>query len=436
MYLSRIYRLGHEASWLVLGQAIGLLGSFLFIRLITNLVSPAEYGRLALALTVFTLFSQLITGFISSGTSRSYSDARKVNQLSSFYKASGSLVITGSGIIILLSTLLALASNHLEIGLNASLVLCVGAYAVIHSYYSVFLAIQNAARNRKFIAICTVADVAVRSLCALAMTVWFTKSGTGIIFGFGVGSFLMTVILLFVYRHEYIYAATDITAIDRNKWVRAMCNYSWPLAISGVFNWSYYASQRWSLETFSTTTEVGEFYLLTQIGYAPISAIGAALVSFVTPILFNRAAMIANQSEILKIYSTLKRIVFVVATTLFFGFVLLVFFSKGLIGWLANEKYQSVASFLPLIMLAASLLVVSHLLGIIVGVQKLTRLFLIRDSVGNLIVALINIFSVYFFGIRGLVFSMVVGATLHLLSQYFIVRVTLKKSIGKLALQA
>ena len=206
-----------------------------------------------------------------------------------------------------------------------------------------------------------------------------------------------------------------------------MCTYSWPLAISGVFNWSYYALQRWSLETFSTTTEVGEFYLLTQIGYAPISAIGASLVSFVTPILYNRAAVNANQSEIFKIYSTLKWILFITASTFFSGFLLLLFLSSEIISWLANERYQSVAFLLPFIMLSASLLVISHLLGVIVGVQKRTRLFLVRDSVGNLIIAVGNIFAVYFFGIRGLAFSMVVGAGLHLISQYVIVRVSLRR---------
>ena len=427
MYFSRIFRLGREASWLILGQAIGLFGSFLFIRLITNLVSPAEYGRLALALTVFTLFSQLIAGFIASGASRSYSDARSINQLGSFYQACGSLLLAGSGIIVLLSVPLAFAANRLDIGLSANLVLCVGAYAVLHSYYSVFLAIQNAARNRRQIAICTVADVALRSLCALAIVVWFTKSSTGIVFGFGIGSFLLIAILFVAYRREYIDTAMGVHASDRNKWARAMCTYSWPLAISGVFNWSYYASQRWSLETFSTTTEVGEFYLLTQIGYAPISAIGASLVSFVTPILYNRAAVNANQSEIFKIYSTLKWILFITASTFFSGFLLLLFLSSEIISWLANERYQSVAFLLPFIMLSASLLVVSHLLGVIVGVQKRTRLFLVRDSVGNLIIAVGNIFAVYFFGIRGLAFSMVVGAGLHLISQYVIVRVSLRR---------
>ena len=172
---------------------------------------------------------------------------------------------------------------------------------------------------------------------------------------------------------------------------------------------------------------MGEFYLLTQIGYAPISAIGASLVSFVTPILYNRAAVNANQSEIFKIYSTLKWILFITASTFFSGFLLLLFLSSEIISWLANERYQSVAFLLPFIMLSASLLVVSHLLGVIVGVQKRTRLFLVRDSVGNLIIAVGNIFAVYFFGIRGLAFSMVVGAGLHLISQYVIVRVSLRR---------
>ena len=426
---SRFTRLTNEAIWLILAQAIGLLGSFIFIRLITNLVSPADYGQLALSLTLFTLCSQLTTGLIASGVSRSYTDAYRNQQLSSFFQACRWLLLVGSTIIISICLPLALLTNYVDIGLSSNLVLSIACYAILHSYYSIFLAIQNAARKRKLIALCTVIDVVLRSLFALAVVLYLSSTSSGIVFGFTVGSLLTLFILYFLFSDEYIRSASVASATESRAWAHAMWIFAWPLTVSGIFNWSYYASQRWSLEAFSTTTEVGQFYLLTQIGYGPISTLGASLISFVAPVLYNRATDNANRANLLAIYQTLKNIVLSVALIFLSVFTVLIFFSTEIVTWIANEQYRSIASMLPFVMLAASLLSLSHLLGLMVGVQKLTRLFLVRDSVGNFSISLVNIFAVYFFGMQGLVFSMVLGATLHLLSQYIIVRFALRQLI-------
>jgi O-antigen/teichoic acid export membrane protein len=424
---ARFIRLTNEAIWLILAQAIGLLGSFVFIRLITNLVSPTDYGQLALALTLFTLCSQLTTGLIASGVSRTYTDALRSQQLNSFFQACRWMLLLGGALIIFICASLALLTNYVDIGLSSNLVFCIAAYAILHGYYSIFLAMQNAARKRKLIAFCTVLDIALRSLCALAVVLYFSNSSGGIVFGFAVGSLLTLFILHFLSGREHIKPTSIATAVEPRHWVQAIWRFAWPITISGIFSWSYFASQRWSLEAFTTTTDVGQFYLLTQIGYAPVSTIGASLISFVTPVLYNRATDHANRASLLAIYQTLKKIVLAVALFFLSIFILLIFYSIEIVTWIANEQYQSIASMLPFVMLAASLLSVSHLLGLMVGVQKLTHLFLFRDSVGNLLVTLLNLCTVYFYGMQGLVFSMVLGATLHLLSQYIIVRVALRQ---------
>ena len=53
--LERFRRLSKEGAWIVLGQAIAVLGALASVRLLTELLDPAAYGELALGMTVASL---------------------------------------------------------------------------------------------------------------------------------------------------------------------------------------------------------------------------------------------------------------------------------------------------------------------------------------------------------------------------------------------
>jgi hypothetical protein len=56
--LPRVLRLAKEGSWIVIGQISSVLGSLVLVRVLTERLDPAQYGQLALGLTVANLVNQ------------------------------------------------------------------------------------------------------------------------------------------------------------------------------------------------------------------------------------------------------------------------------------------------------------------------------------------------------------------------------------------
>ena len=78
---------------------MAVAGSLASVRLLTELLNPAQYGELALGMTLATLVNQVIMGPICSGTLRYYSIASEQNDLRAYWHAVGRLTLWSIGII-------------------------------------------------------------------------------------------------------------------------------------------------------------------------------------------------------------------------------------------------------------------------------------------------------------------------------------------------
>src|SRR3989344_1784787 len=98
----RFRRLSKEGFWIVLGQAAAVVGSLFGVRLLTELLDPAAYGELALGMTVATLVNQTVLGPLSNGVTRFYAPAVEQGDLGGYLNAVRRLVISATGIIVLM----------------------------------------------------------------------------------------------------------------------------------------------------------------------------------------------------------------------------------------------------------------------------------------------------------------------------------------------
>ncbi len=98
----RFRRLSKEGFWVVLGQAMAVLGVLVGVRLLTELLDPAAYGELALGMTVATLVNQTVLGPLSNGVTRFYAPAQEQGDLGGYLNAVRRLVLSATGLIILM----------------------------------------------------------------------------------------------------------------------------------------------------------------------------------------------------------------------------------------------------------------------------------------------------------------------------------------------
>ena len=103
---SRNIRLAKEGSWIFAGQIAAVLGALALVRVLTEYLEPAQYGQLALGLTVAGLASQVVIGGVTNGISRFYSIAAEKNDLPGYLYASRRLMGYATAVVVAIALVL------------------------------------------------------------------------------------------------------------------------------------------------------------------------------------------------------------------------------------------------------------------------------------------------------------------------------------------
>ena len=422
--MTRIKRLAKEGSWIVAGQIAAVAGALVLVRVLTEHLDPAQYGQLALGLTIAGLVNQVAMGGATSGIVRFYSISLEKGDLWGYLRASNRLMgyatLGASAIALTLMVGLFLTGQMQWLGLAAAVLV----FSILSGYNSALGGIQNAARQRSIVALHGGMDAWLKIGLAVGVMLWLGSSSTAVVIGYALSALLVTVSQLFFLRRLLRRHGGNTHNSSTEDWGRQMWLFSWPMMAGGVFNWGYYASQRWALELFVSTADVGKFYALTQIAYSPITIAFGLFMSMLVPILYARAGDPGNHQRIANVRDIVFKIagMGVAATLVITGITF--FWHEEIFSLLVAEQYRDISHYMPMAAMAAGLLQVSMAISICITVKNMTLLFLPKDIIGNASIAALNLYATWLYGLGGLLFSMVAGSMLHLLWMVFIVNRT------------
>lgn len=412
--MSRFKRLAKEGSWIVIGQIASVLGSLVLVRVLTEYLEPMEYGQLALGLTIATLVNQVAMGGVTAGIGRFYSIAAEKGDLWGYFRASRRLMcyatLAVSVIAVIVITGLSVAGESRWLGLAAAVLV----FSVLSGFNASLSAIQNAARQRAIVALHSGMDAWLKIGLAVGVMLWLGSSNVAVVVGYTISALLVTGSQLFFLKRLLQRNGSTNHSENNENWAWQMWLFSWPMMASGLFNWGYYASQRWALELFVSTAEVGKFYALTQIAYTPIALAGSLFLSFMTPILYSRAGDPRNHDRVTHVRALVFKMsgMGIGATLLLASITMLA--HETIFSLLVAEQYREYSSFMPIVVLAAMLLQVSITMGLSISMQNKTKLFLSVNVIGNSIISMSNFYLTCHYGVNGLILSMIAGAILHL----------------------
>ncbi len=150
---NRVRHLAAEGGWILAGQIASVVGALVLVRVLTEHLTPAQYGELALGLTLAALVNQVVTGALSNGIVRFFAPALEAADLARYLRASVRLVILASLIILIFASVLFVvfaATGQIKwLGLAGSAL----ALSVLSGFNGILSGIQNAARQRATVAL-------------------------------------------------------------------------------------------------------------------------------------------------------------------------------------------------------------------------------------------------------------------------------------------
>lgn len=402
-----------------MGQALATLGGLLGVRLLTNMMTPFSYGELALGMTFLTLIQQLIMGPVTNGFGRYFVIAQEKSEINAYLRSVWSILVKSSlltvGIFSALTIALLLTNNLIWVSLLALSSL----FSLVSSYNIALDNIQNAARQRVVVACHQGLSQWLRFLLAAGLILLLGSSSRTAMLGYFLSALIVLFSQWFFFQKNSIFQGQSGWAgVDWNSssiWENRIIQFALPFSAWGLFSWAQMSSDRWALQTFQSTTSVGFYSVLYQLGYYPITILTGIFVQFISPLLYRQVGDATESKRVRSAQRFTNQLTLAVlgltglATFLAWGLKEVVF------RILVASEYQGVSYLLPWIVLSGGLFAAGQISALTALNNNQPQKLLIPKIVTSLFGVALSFFGAYFYGLEG-----VVGAGVLFSLVYFV----------------
>lgn len=411
-----VRRLAREATWVVTGQAMAILGGIVGVRLLTELLTPETYGEVALGMTLATLLNQVVFGPLANGASRFYSIALETHDLPTYGVALKRLTLSATRWVLFGAGLAAIGLIITSGSRWLGLAMATGMFALLSGYNGILDAMQNAARQRAVVAWHQTLSAWGRFLLPAGLVALVGPTSDVAMAGCSVAAALvlgsqLRMAKLAMPGHTPVPAASP----QGDRWGREIRSYSWPFAAWGWLTFLQQASDRWALQFFGSTEAVGQYAVIYQLGCYPIVVASGMAMQLVGPVLFEKSGPAVGSTQhrfsIKVIYSmTLWTGVLTIAL-----FTVLGLSHERLFGLLVATSYRHASFLLPWVALAAGVFAAGQILSLSFMAGLNPRALLAAKVVTALVGMVANLAGAWARGLVGVVIANVVWALLYLL---------------------
>lgn len=411
--MTRIKRLAKEGSWILIGQVVSVAASLVLVRVLTEHLDPAQYGQLALALTLGTLVGQVAFSGAMPGIMRYYAIAAEKGEASEYLQAARRMMGYGTLVALGLSALLLLGLPIFGKADMLALTSMTIIFAIFGNYNTTQNMIQNAARQRQVVVLHGSLDAWTRVLFAAGMLTWLGNSAKVVVAAY-IASLLLVLISQAIFIRRLI-PRQATRAAKPNPWEAQIWQYSKPFVYFNAFTWIQASSDRWALDTFSTTQDVGLYAVLIQLGYTPIGVVAGLMTTLIGPILFQRSGDTADPSRNAGVHKRAWQITAIALLSTLLACLFAYLFHDWIFRLLVATQYRSVSYLLPWMILAGGLFSAGQVLGLKLMSDLNTQALVWPKIVTSLLGALLSFAGAYFAGLKGVVYGAVIFSVLQLL---------------------
>ncbi|MCF8088739.1 MAG: hypothetical protein K9L23_11865 [Desulfotignum sp.] len=316
----------------------------------TQLVTPAEFGRFALANTLVLLIGTNVFGPVGQGVMRFWSITGERRERAVFSILSGKIIRKLSLSIFWVGAGSAAVIFFFKDWGWSMLIFISIATGILSGWAGVRLSIFMAARERKRVALINTCAAFAKPLAGVLMVYLFVADAVLILAGYVIS--LCVVVIVCENQFKRL-VGNEAQNCLKNK---TTCNqqlkkelsaFIWPFYIWGIFGWMHQSCDRWAIQSFHGTEVVGAFFVISQLAIYPLVAGSGFLSTFFIPIAYQKAGGLISGSD----FRSAARIISVMTGFYFIGAVSLIllygFFHEQMVLLISNDQFTMYSTYLP-----------------------------------------------------------------------------------------
>ncbi|MFO7586502.1 MAG: oligosaccharide flippase family protein [Gemmatimonadota bacterium] len=316
------------------------------LRVVTEILDPVVYGTVALILAGLGLGKGMFLAPWLAAQLRFHPDARRSGGLRSLYGAVSGMCALG---VLLAATVVSLGLGLTVAGLRgigAPILLAVaGVWLAADGGISLVLNYLNAELRQGLLAAVRVTDAFLRPAVAIVAVVLLAGGAVLFVAGQAAGALLLvTFAAAILLRSRGTKGKREAAPSGRSRWRGRILRYGMPLVPMAILQWAIHLGDRYILEFFHGSQEVGLYSAAYGLASQPFLMLSGVATLLIRPRLFES---IGEDSK-----SALRYRRVWLGTLLLvggMGLVLLIILHQWIARILLAEEYRTAAGLIPII---------------------------------------------------------------------------------------
>jgi len=397
-------RLSGEAFWVAIGIGFSTIGTFAGVRLLTSVMSPEEYGRLALAISMALGLVYSVGAGGGESVTRFFPIARQDGAAGWYWRALRRCLAGVLFFTVFLAVLLVGAGWVPGFGWNRAFLWAVTIlFGGALTLYTLGISLHTGARNRKVAGAHQCVYEWGRFLAAFSLVLLWRNDAGVVMTGF----LFATVIVIFSgwrWIRKLILSgwSREVSPADRSS---EFFSYFWPMVVAGLFFWLQMFADRWALKAFCSLEEVGIYFALYQISYSPMIYFSKFLSGFFGPLLYGKSGDGTDRHQSRQALLINEKVSLLLLGMIAVGFFVALWIGRPICSLLVDSSYSSGFWAFPWILLSGAIYAVSQQLLLSVTSGTSTRVMIPIRAASALLSCTFYMAGAYFQGFRGVVFG-------------------------------
>lgn len=405
---------------ILIGQAFSAIGGLIGLRILTEYLAPAQYGELAIGLSVVLVINQVLTGPLSAGITRFYSISLEKGEITEFFSVVIDLTRLTFMIIVLMTVLVVAIMWGIDAKEWISIVIIASLFSIVSGLNAFINSIWLAKNNQIALSVNQGLEPWFRIGGGILCIVLIGANGQIAFSGFVIGCVALLFCQIYSLNNHRILLQNfyldwrNLKRRSTSKLPREILNYSYPFALWGIVTAVHVASDRWILNYYYGNEMVGYFAVLYQIGYAPMLLLAGIFSQLFTPIFFKLASdQNASQENNINHFSQTfiyAALIFVVLTTLISWLL-----SENIFRLLTADYYKAVHGYLPLFVFAGGIFGIGQI-AVLKLQSQLRTLALLKIKLTVAILGMtLNILLIPIYDVAGAAVSLIIFSIAYLI---------------------